>query len=120
MSDEASNILADEEIYRSLQEHLDDLPVGYPPTESGVEIRILKQLFTPEEAKIASMMKFSWKNLEPLESIYERTKTLGYSIEEIRSCLDKSGLTEVACWGNLEERLPIALDSKRIWFVVKK
>ena len=32
----------DFQIYRKLQERLDKLPVGYPPTESGVEIRILK------------------------------------------------------------------------------
>ncbi len=39
--------------YRALQEHLDKLPVGFPSTESGVEIRLLKQLFTPIEARIA-------------------------------------------------------------------
>lgn len=88
MSDEASIVLADEDAYRSLQERLDELPVGYPPTESGVEIRILKQLFTPEEAKIASMLKFSWKDFEPLESIYNRVKTLGYSIEELDTKLE--------------------------------
>ena len=41
------------DVYRELQEHLDNMPVGYPATESGVEIRILKHLFTPEEAEIA-------------------------------------------------------------------
>lgn len=43
----------DIDVYKRLAHHLDDLPGGYPPTESGVEIRILKQLFTPEEAKLA-------------------------------------------------------------------
>ena len=41
------------QVYRDLQKHLDRLPISYPSTESGVEIRILKHLFTPEEAKIA-------------------------------------------------------------------
>jgi formate hydrogenlyase subunit 6/NADH:ubiquinone oxidoreductase subunit I len=32
---------------------LDDLPAGFPRTESGVELRILRRLFTPEDAKLA-------------------------------------------------------------------
>ncbi len=44
----------------------------------------------------------------------------GYTLEEIRSCLLKAKLTEVASWGNLEERLPITKDSKRAWFVTRK
>lgn len=38
------------DIYEKLADFFDKLPSGYPRTESGVEIRILKQLFTPEEA----------------------------------------------------------------------
>ena len=41
------------DVYRRLQKHLDTLPIAYPATESGVELRILKQLFTPEEAEVA-------------------------------------------------------------------
>ena len=40
-------------VYRALARHLDDLPGGFPPTASGVEIRILKRLFTPEQAALA-------------------------------------------------------------------
>ena len=43
----------EEEIYKKLAQHLDNLPGGFPPTESGVEQRILKRLFTPQEAKLA-------------------------------------------------------------------
>ena len=42
-----------EEVYRRLARHLDDLPGGFPPSESGVEVRILKRLFSPEEAGLA-------------------------------------------------------------------
>ena len=42
-----------EPIYKTLAQHLDTLPGGYPVTESGIELRILKRLFTPEEAEIA-------------------------------------------------------------------
>ncbi len=40
-------------IYEALREHLDDLPGGFPATEDGLELRILRRLFTPEEAEIA-------------------------------------------------------------------
>ena len=41
------------DIYKKLAKHLDNLPGGFPPTESGVELRILRRLFTPEEAELA-------------------------------------------------------------------
>jgi H+/Na+-translocating ferredoxin:NAD+ oxidoreductase subunit B len=41
-----------ETVYKKLASHLDNTPGGYPETESGVELRILKRLFTPEEAQL--------------------------------------------------------------------
>ncbi|MDJ0781794.1 MAG: 4Fe-4S dicluster domain-containing protein [Desulfosarcinaceae bacterium] len=41
------------DVFRDLARHLDSLPAGFPPTESGVELRILKRLFTPTEAAVA-------------------------------------------------------------------
>jgi len=41
------------DIYQKLARHLDNLPGGFPSTESGVELRILKRLFTPDEAELA-------------------------------------------------------------------
>jgi Pyruvate/2-oxoacid:ferredoxin oxidoreductase delta subunit len=41
------------EVYLKLREFLDQFPLGYPKSPSGVEIKILKKLFTEEEAKIA-------------------------------------------------------------------
>ncbi|MBW1770279.1 MAG: hypothetical protein JRJ17_03805, partial [Deltaproteobacteria bacterium] len=38
---------------KKLAEHLDKLPGGFPSTETGVELRILRRLFTPEEAEFA-------------------------------------------------------------------
>lgn len=73
------------QVYRDLQEHLDKLPIGYPPTESGVEIRILEHLFTPEEAKIATQLPMI---PEPLNQIYKRMKKTGMSIEELEQVLD--------------------------------
>jgi electron transport complex protein RnfB len=39
--------------YRKLAQHLEKLPGGFPPSDSGVELRLLKRLFTPEEAELA-------------------------------------------------------------------
>jgi ferredoxin len=40
-------------VYERLAQHLDKLPGGFPPSPSGVELRLLKRLFTPKEAKLA-------------------------------------------------------------------
>jgi ferredoxin len=42
-----------DELYRCLQQHLDRMPVPFPATESGVELRILKHLFSPDDAQLA-------------------------------------------------------------------
>jgi ferredoxin len=39
------------DVYEALRERLDDFASGYPTTESGVEMRILKELFTEDEAE---------------------------------------------------------------------
>jgi NAD-dependent dihydropyrimidine dehydrogenase PreA subunit len=39
------------DVYKRLRERLDDLATGFPSTESGVEVRILKRLFTEDEAE---------------------------------------------------------------------
>ncbi len=41
------------DVYERLAHHLDDLPGGFPRTESGVEMRILRRLFTLEDAELA-------------------------------------------------------------------
>jgi len=41
------------DVYEKLAQHLDKLPGGFPPSDSGVELRLLKRLFTPKEAKLA-------------------------------------------------------------------
>ncbi|MFH1139147.1 MAG: 4Fe-4S binding protein [Pseudomonadota bacterium] len=43
-------------VYLQLAERLDKLPIGFPRTESGIELRILERWFSPEEAAIAGQM----------------------------------------------------------------
>lgn len=40
------------DVYERLAQFVDNLPAGYPRTDSGVELRILRKLFTPEEAEL--------------------------------------------------------------------
>ena len=60
-----------EKIYKKLARHLDNTPGGFPPTESGVELRILKQLFTPDEAGLALCLVMM---PEPVEAIAQRAR----------------------------------------------
>ncbi len=71
------------EVYNRLAEHLDRLPAGYPPTDSGVELRILRRLFTPREAEIALHM-----TLMP-ESAEQVAEKAGEDPEEMAEILEK-------------------------------
>ncbi len=78
--------------FRALAEALDRLPNGYPRTASGVEILILKKIFSPEEAALASLLG---RELEPGEAIAARA---GLSPREARHLLTrmaKRGLVRV-------------------------
>lgn len=48
-----------EDIYRQLAQRLDAIPNGFPATESGVELRLLAKIFTPQEAALASVMRLT-------------------------------------------------------------
>ena len=61
----------EDKIYRELQEHLDNQPVGFPSTTSGSDIALLKYFFQPEEAKVA--LKLSYKE-QNIEEIFEHLK----------------------------------------------
>ena len=65
------NMLTDNQIYRQLQIQLDKYPIGYPATQSGVEIDILKYFFTPHQAKIALCLTLS---SIPIAKIRKRLK----------------------------------------------
>ena len=55
--------------YQQLAAALDRLPNGFPRTPSGVEIAILKKIFTPEEAAVAVFLSGEF---EPVDGIAER------------------------------------------------
>jgi hypothetical protein len=68
-----------------LQRHLDKQTIGFPETESGSDIALLKQLFAPEQAEISMMLTYK---SESLEQIQERAKRIGKSAEETECLLD--------------------------------
>ncbi len=57
-------------IYDSLQKRLDDMSTGFPRTESGVEIEILKRLFSEDDARLFMDMT---PMLETPASVADRT-----------------------------------------------
>lgn len=77
------------DVYQGLREHLDKLPAGYPATDNGVEIRILKQLFTPEEARMA---QFLGLKLETAEAIAERAGMRAEDAEKLLIEMSRKGL----------------------------
>lgn len=74
-----------DKVYRELQEHLDRQPVCYPATQSGVEIRILKRLFTPEEARLATHLSYKPQSVQ---QIYATVKESGMSLKDMEHILD--------------------------------
>ena len=69
------------EIFARLAQVLDSLPNGFPSTGDGSEIRLLENLFTPEEAGLAVLLS---PELESVESISNRT---GLSKADLRKQL---------------------------------
>ena len=74
-----------EQVYIKLQQHLDRQPVGFPSTESGAEIRILRHIFTPREAEIAACLSY---RPESIEKVFERAAHLVGSSDELTVALD--------------------------------
>jgi formate hydrogenlyase subunit 6/NADH:ubiquinone oxidoreductase subunit I len=75
-----------DDVYRKLQKHLDRHPVGFPKTISGAEIKVLKHIFTPKEARIAALLDYRFQSLE---SIYEKHAASGYSKDDLEKTLDQ-------------------------------
>lgn len=72
-----------EDIYEQLAKALDRLPNGFPRTPSNVEISLLKKIFSPEEASLASQL---CGKMEPVDVIAKR---VGLSDEEAETGLMK-------------------------------
>lgn len=78
-----------EESYDKLADALDTLPNGFPRTDSGVEIAILKKIFSPEEAFIACQLS---RKRESHNIIAERLRLPANTIKVKLTEMAKRGL----------------------------
>jgi len=72
-----------DDVYRKLAKVLDTLPNGFPPTESGIELKLLRRIFSPEEAELFCDLKLIF---ETPEQIAQRT---GRSMEGLDETLTR-------------------------------
>lgn len=78
----------DDAIYRRLAGVLDTLPNGFPSTESGVEIRLLKNIFTPDQADLFCDLRLTF---ETTEEIAKRTGRPSEGLERMLIGMSKGG-----------------------------
>lgn len=80
-----------ENSYQKLAEYLKMMPLGFPSAPSGVEMRILRKLFSPEEARIASGMKPAY---ESPAQIAEKLGTREEKLNEVLERMLSKGLVD--------------------------
>ncbi|MBU0991578.1 MAG: 4Fe-4S binding protein [Proteobacteria bacterium] len=74
------------DLYRQLQRHIDNhMPLRFPETESGIELDLLKHLFSPEEARVALEIS---SLPESIKTIKKRVKKLNQNDEKLQGVLD--------------------------------
>ena len=78
-----------EESYRKLAEHLDRLPSGFAPSDTGAELRLLQRLFTSDEAELAIHLTL---NREEARVIAERAGLPLAEVEQRLSEMSHKGL----------------------------
>ena len=73
---------AAQDVYRTLQQQLDQYSIGFPRTDSGIELRILRHLFSEQDATLATQMT---PRLELPESVAAR---VGRPVAEVAEQLE--------------------------------
>lgn len=71
--------------YKKLRRHLDKMPVGFPGTFSGVERRLLKAMFTVEEAEAALFMDYRFQSAA---AIFNQARATGLTTERLEQLLE--------------------------------
>jgi ferredoxin len=62
------------------------MPVGFPATESGIELKLLRHLFSPQQAELALFLSAL---PEPFERIRRRAGKLGLNSNQLKKTLDE-------------------------------
>ncbi len=84
------------DVYKRLAKRLDELPNGFPPTEDGVELKILKKIFSPGDAETALLLKPIPENAE---TIAERLSRPASEMKTILDAMAKKGQIGCVTWG---------------------
>ncbi len=100
------------DVYRQLQRHLDNMPVPFPETKSGIEISLLKKLFDEEEANIALKLSALPETIDRILSRFkdgEITKDLLTS--KLNGLFDKGAIMSVPDpkRGPMFSKIPLAI-----------
>ena len=107
------------DVYRRLQRKLNKMPVGYPATKTGVEISLLKRIFTEEQAAVAEHLDHNYKTVdqifdsagetveskEELSRILEETVSRGGISRRRRDGEAEYALLPFLLWGMYEHQL---------------
>ena len=86
-------------IYKNLAIHLNRTPGGFPETKTGVELRILKQLFTEEEAELATNLHMIPEQVKDLAKRLSRDEN---ELEKLLKTMLKKGLVLYASRNGIE------------------
>ena len=96
-----------DEVYQKLAKVLDTLPNGFPSTESGVEIKLLKKVFEPEEAELFCRLKLTYETADqiversgsPREGLVGRLESMWKRGQIDSRCQEEQGYSE-CCLGS--------------------
>jgi ferredoxin/DNA-binding MarR family transcriptional regulator len=80
------------EQYRTLQQHYNDMPVGFPPTKSGSDIRLLQYFFDPEDIPILLELNHNYNSTNIIIETLKKKKISQKVANRILDKLVKKGL----------------------------
>ncbi|MCK4251334.1 hypothetical protein KAX97_07790, partial [candidate division WOR-3 bacterium] len=93
-------------------------PCVIQDTDKLFEVHICPPIFKRNIAtlRIIGFMK-KGKSWQRVKEIHQQR---GYTLKDIRECLKKVHLKELASWGNLRKKTVPLRTSGKVWFVVQK
>jgi ubiquinone/menaquinone biosynthesis C-methylase UbiE len=81
----------------------------------------IHQMTYDSERDNATMHITGFLKKEEFWSRFDETHVVhGFTIEEIRECINQAGLKEMACWGDIRNMTEPKPDSGKVWFVTQK
>lgn len=111
--------------YEALAANLKTLPLGFPSSPSGVEMRILRKLYSPKEARVAAAMRLGHESPAQIaEKLGEQSEDMTGFLEMMLSkgLIDGRGSREhreyrIVPYLNIHGDLPVSqLDSEYVEF----